>query len=108
MIEITFKPKTLELEVKGHAGQNEKGKDIVCSAISALFYTLAQTLLDSAEMLKEAPIVKNEEGNGYICCSPKVEYEGNVATIYRTILIGMQMVAEEYKKFVKFSVMGWK
>jgi uncharacterized protein YsxB (DUF464 family) len=106
MINITFKPKTLELEVTGHAGQNEKGKDIVCSAISALFYTLGQTLIDSAEMLEEAPIVKNEEGNGYICCSPKEEYEGNVATIYRTILIGMQMVAEEYKNFVKFTLGG--
>lgn len=108
MINITFKPKTLELEVKGHAGQNEKGKDIVCSAISALFYTLAQTLLDSEEMLEEAPTIKEENGDGYICCSPKTEYEGNVAIIYRTILIGMQMVAEEYKNFVKFSVMGWK
>ena len=106
MINITFNPKTLELEVKGHAGQNEKGKDIVCSAISILFYTLGQTLLDSTEMLEEAPIVKNYDGEGYIWCSPKVEYEGNIATIYRTILIGMQMVAEEYKNFVKFTLGG--
>ena len=106
MINITFNPNTLELEVNGHAEQNEKGKDIVCSAISILFYTLGQTLIDSAEMLDGAPIVKDEEGNGYIRCTPKAGYEGNIACIYRTILIGMQMVAEEYKKFVLFSVLG--
>ena len=102
MINITFKPKTLELEITGHAEQNEKGKDIVCSAISALFYTLGQTLCESEHMLEEAPIVKIEDGNGYICCSPKVEYEGNIACMYRTIIIGLQMVAEEYKNFVKW------
>lgn len=106
MITITFNPKTLELEINGHAEQNEKGKDIVCSAISTLFYTLGQTLLDSAEMLEEVPRIKDEEGAGYICCSPKVEYEGNIACIYRTILIGLQMVAEEYKNFVKFTLDG--
>ena len=106
MINITFNPKTLELEVKGHAEQNEKGKDIVCSAISILFYTLGETLYESNFMLEDEPIVKDEDGNGYICCSPKTEYEGNVATIYRTILIGLKMVAEEYKNFVKFTLGG--
>ena len=106
MINITFNPNTLELEVNGHAEQDVKGKDIVCSAISILFYTLGQNLIDSAAMLEEAPIVRDEDGNGYIRCIPKAEYEGNVACIYRTILVGMQMVAEEYKNFVLFSVVG--
>lgn len=106
MITITFNPKTLELEIKGHANQDVKGKDIVCSAISALFYTLGQTLCDSAFMLEEEPIVKYKDGAGYICCSPKVEYEGNIACMYRTILIGLQMVAKEYSDFVKWGADG--
>lgn len=106
MITITFKPKTLELEINGHAGQNEKGKDIVCSAISTLFYTLAQALYDSESMLEEKPIIKEKDGAGYILCKPKKEYEGNIACIYRTVLVGLQMVAEEYKNFVKFVLMG--
>lgn len=104
MINITFKPKTWELEIHGHAGAGKKGKDIVCSAISTLFYTLGETLYESAEMLEEAPIFKDEEGDGYLCCTPKADYEVNVALIYRTILIGMQSVAESYKKNVKFRV----
>ena len=106
MINITFKPNTLELEIKGHSEHSKKGEDIVCSAISTLFYTLGQVLYDSKEMLKEEPLFKDEEGNGYLCCIPKEEYQGNISRTYITILTGMQMVAENYKKYVTFKVEG--
>ena len=104
MIQITFKPNTMELNVQGHAGHGKKGKDIVCSAISTLFYTLGENLLQSLEMIDGTPIVKDEEGYGLICCTPKPEYEGNIALVYRTVLIGMEMIAEQYPKNVKFEV----
>ena len=50
MLNITFKPKTLELEITGHAKYGNEGGDIVCAAISSLFYTLYETLNQSAEM----------------------------------------------------------
>lgn len=106
MIQITFKPKTWEMEIKGHAGYGKKGKDIVCSAVSALFYTLGETLWQSASMLHEEPLVKEEDGEGYIVCHPKEEYEGNIATIYMTVVIGLQMIAEQYPKNVTFKVEG--
>ena len=104
MIERTFKPKTMELKIQGHAGHGKKGKDIVCSAISTLFYTLGEALWQSADMLLEEPLIKDEEGDGYLVCHPKEEYEGNIARTYWTILVGMQMVAEQYPKHVKFEV----
>jgi uncharacterized protein YsxB (DUF464 family) len=104
MIHIVFKPKTMELTINGHAGHGKKGKDIVCSAISTLFYTLGESLWQSASMLWKEPIIKEEEGDGYLVCHPKEEYEGNIALIYRTVLIGMEMVAEQYPKNVKFEV----
>lgn len=104
MIQITFKPKTWEMEIKGHAGHGKKGKDIVCSAVSALFYTLGETLWQSSSMLWEEPLVKEEDGEGYIVCHPKEEYEGNIATIYMTVVIGLQMIAEQYPKNVAFKV----
>lgn len=106
MINITFKPKTFELEVNGHAGYNNEGEDIVCAAISALFYTLAQALYESEEMLIEKPIFKDEIGAGYLRCKPKKEYEGNIARSYWTILVGMQLLSEQYKKFIKFAIEG--
>lgn len=104
MINITFNPKTMELVVNGHAGYGKRGKDIVCSAISTLFYTLGEALYESAEMLEEAPIFKDEEGDGYLACTPKEEYAGSIARTYWTILVGMQMVAGQYPKNVSFTV----
>lgn len=106
MINITFKPNTFELEIKGHAQHGKKGEDIVCSAVSALFYTLGRALLESEEMLEETPIFKDEEGAGYVCCKPKKEYEGNIARTYWTILVGLQMLSGEYDKNIKFQVRG--
>ena len=104
MIKITFNPKTFEIKAHGHAEHGKKGEDIVCSAISTLFYTLGEALWQSASMLYEEPLVKEEDGDGYIVCHPKEEYEGNIARTYWTILVGMQMIAEQYPKNVKFKV----
>ena len=106
MIEVTFRPQTLELDVKGHAEHGKKGKDIVCAAVSTLFYTLGEALWQSSSMLYEEPIVNDEEGNGYIVCHPKEEYEGNIARTYWTILVGLQMIAEQYPKNVTLIVEG--
>ena len=106
MINITFKPETLELEIKGHANQDEKGKDIVCSAISTLFYTLGQSIIESESMLSRKPVFKDKDGNGYLKCKPKKEYEGNIARSYWTILVGFELVAKEYKDFVTLDIVG--
>ncbi|MBP3577702.1 MAG: ribosomal-processing cysteine protease Prp [Lachnospiraceae bacterium] len=104
MIEIKFKPQELELSVTGHAGAAEKGKDIVCSAVSILFCTLAQTLADSADALEEAPVIEMKDGNGFISCKPKESYLGAVQQSYMTILTGFELVAQEYKDYVNFTV----
>ena len=106
MININFNPKTLELSVIGHAEHGKEGEDIVCSAISTLFYTLGEALNQSEMMLKSAPIFKDEKGKGYLRCIPKKEYRGNIALTYRTILIGMELVATNYPKNVTFKVGG--
>ena len=106
MIKVTFKPETLELEIKGHAKQSEKGKDIVCSAISTLFYTLAKSIIVSENMLVKKPVLKYKAGNGFLKCKPKKEYEGNIARSYWTILVGFEMIANEYKDFVTLDILG--
>ena len=104
MVTIEFKPKTLELTITGHAGHGKKGKDIVCASVSMLFYTLGEALYDSVDMLEEAPVFKDEEGEGYLSCIPKKEYAGNIARSYWTILEGFQLLADQYKKNVKFII----
>lgn len=106
MINITFYPKRLRLEIEGHAKHGKEGEDIVCAAISTLFYTLGEALNQSAEMLENEPVFKDEKGKGIISCKPKKEYSGNIALTYRAILIGMELVANNYPKNVTFKVRG--
>ena len=104
MIEITFNEKNLELSVKGHANHGEKGEDIVCSAVSILFYTLAVALTESKEMLVQNPHINMEDGNGTISCVPKGIYEANVSLMYWTVLNGFNLLASEYKNNVSLKI----
>ena len=104
MINVTFNPNTWELKVEGHASHGKKGKDIVCSAISILFYTLGDSLMQYMDAMEESPVVKDDDGEGYIICKPKEEYEANVSLIYWTVLNGIQLVAEQYPNNVAFTV----
>jgi uncharacterized protein YsxB (DUF464 family) len=106
MINITFNPKSYALDITGHAEHGKKGEDIVCSAISTLFYTLAESLYEARHMLKEDIDFSDEDGNGHLAIIPKEEYMENVSLIYWTILTGFQLVAKNYKKNVKLIVVG--
>lgn len=104
MININFTPETLTLEIEGHANHGKKGEDIVCAAISTLFYTLGEVLNCSLEMLENPPTFKDEDGKGILRCKPKEEYNANIVLSYRAILIGMELVASNYPKNVTFKV----
>ncbi len=106
MINIKVKPKAFELDITGHAEHGKKGEDIVCSAISTLFYTLGEALYESRYMMAEDIVFSDEDGNGHLSCKPKEEYEANVSLIYWTILTGFDLVAKNYKKNVKLKVVG--
>lgn len=106
MINITFYPKTLELKIEGHAHHGKKGEDIVCAAISTLFYTLVEALCQSEDMLDSPLFYDDADGQGHIKCSPKEEYIGNITRTYWTILVGMELVANNYPKNVTFKVRG--
>lgn len=108
MIKIKFKPKTYTLDITGHAEHGKKGEDIVCAAISTLFYTLAESLYDVKHMMAEDIVFNDEDGNGHISCKPKAEYEANVSLIYWTILKGFELVAKNYKKNVSLHIVGLK
>ena len=105
MIEITFNPKEMSVKVSGHAGQAEKGQDIVCSAVSILFYTLAQAVMDSMDALETEPVIITDYGNGFVSCKPKKEYEGTIHRTYWTILTGFELLAEGYKEYISLVVL---
>ncbi len=106
MIKIKFNPKTYALDITGHAKHGEKGEDIVCAAISTLFYTLAESLYECKHMMAKDIVFSDEDGNGHIRCKPKAEYEANVSLVFWTILKGFDLVARNYEKNVNLHVVG--
>lgn len=93
MIEVRIRPE--RIEISGHAGYAEYGKDIVCAGVTAL----TQTLIQSIENLTDDEIE-------YRISPGKVEVEyGNLSekskTLVDSFFIGICLIAEEFPEHVK-------
>lgn len=102
MITVTFKPKEHELSVAGHANYAEEGKDIVCAAVSILFYSLVASIEE--EMLEGNLTKEIKKGESILRCTPKKGYEGTIELIFWTILNGLSLMAEAYPDYVNLVI----
>ena len=85
---IIYEPYTPAIEILGHAGFGEPGKDIVCAALSVLMYTLVD-----AE--PETEIVC---GSGWARLTGRKEASGSFGLIAR----GYRLMAQNYPEYVIF------
>ena len=86
-----------QIEVKGHAGYDAKGKDIVCAAVSALTYTLKTAL----ESLSD-DVIRCIDGDGYT--SIKFEELTDVGKLLvDAFFLGILGVEEEYPEYVRLA-----
>lgn len=93
MIEVRIRPE--RIEISGHAGYAEYGKDIVCAGVTAL----TQTLIQSIENLTDDKIE-------YRISPGKVEVEyRNLSekskTLVDSFFVGICLIAEEFPEHVK-------
>lgn len=93
MIEVRIRPE--RIEISGHAGYAEYGKDIVCAGVTAL----TQTLIQSIENLTDDKIE-------YRISPGKVEVEyRNLSekskTLVDSFFVGICLIAEEFPEYVK-------
>lgn len=93
MIKVRIRPE--RIEISGHAGYAEYGKDIVCAGVTAL----TQTLIQSIENLTDDKIE-------YRISPGKVEVEyRNLSekskTLVDSFFIGICLIAEEFPEHVK-------
>ena len=89
----------LTLYVKGHANYADHGKDIVCSAVSCLCISLANTMLAAGI---EKRCFRMEEGSFYMSASI-VENQAYAEGAFDTAVNGLQMIAEQYPDHVMFA-----
>ena len=103
MTEIRYKKNkdNLELEVKGHCGYAEKGKDIACAGISTLVVTLANALDENSNMLIFQPLLNIQNGYALICAYPKRQKYKRVETIFDTVMQGFRWLSQEFEKNIK-------
>ena len=112
MIKATFSHQkeidTIVLEVKGHAGMDDKGHDIVCSAASILTYTIAQYLqfIHNRGGLQKKPRIDIKDGDALIIAKPKKEYEGEVLNAFFVAEVGYSLLAQNYPQFVELKMFG--
>ena len=88
------------LAVDGHAGYAEQGKDIVCAAASALFYTLAREL-DYRKI--EFTMTEDAASGAEIVAYPPDGFTLDTDVVFETICTGYRMLAEEYPEHVTFT-----
>lgn len=99
---------TIVLKIEGHAGQNNKGLDIVCSAASILTYTIAQYLnyVYDRGGLQKKPHIVLKDGEALVIAKPTKDFEGEVLNSFFIVEVGFSLLAHNYPQYVKLKMFG--
>ena len=112
MIKVTFTQNkdsdSIILKVEGHAGMDNKGHDIVCSAASILTYTIAQYLQYIYERggLQKKPHIVTNDGDALVVAKPTEEYMAEVLNAYFVAEVGYSLLAHNYPQYVELNMFG--
>ncbi len=91
MISIQYYRDNLELQIAGHAGYAEKGRDIICAAVTALAGTLERCIQEHGEGSS-----KWDTGETTF----HAEGTENLRSCFETVVTGLQLLAEEFPEYV--------
>lgn len=93
MIEVRIRPE--RIEISGHAGYAEPGKDIVCAGVTALTQTLIQSIENLTDDKIEYRISPGKAEIEYRNLSEKPK------TLVDSFFVGICLIAEEFPEHVK-------
>ncbi len=91
----------LRMEISGHAGYDEKGKDIVCAGVSALLYALAAVLDDAEKRGRTTAELEESEGAAVIWADPGMGSLNEVKAYFRMCVKGIKVIQEQYPQHVE-------
>lgn len=99
MIEITVKKNQNGiyngLSVKGHAGYDEYGKDIVCAAVSALVINTINSIETFTEDVFD---LKTDDVSGFIEFEVVSELSDETHLLLDSLFLGLQGIEADYGK----------
>ena len=87
------------LSVIGHAGYAKEGSDIVCSAVSAISWTLLGFLHNAEGDIQELS-QEVESGRAVVLCKGN----GRIDTAFEMALIGYLQIQKQYPTFVEVHI----
>ena len=90
------------MDVRGHAGFDELGKDPVCAGASVTALTVAQCIDIMAQdgKLQKKPNVTIRNGRVTVVAKPQPEYFHEALHVFWMGQIGMRLLAENYPESV--------
>ena len=91
----------LRLEVNGHAGYAEEGKDIVCSAISMLTDALGGVLEEAEARGRCEYRIRDGDGSVVITADPTLGSVNEIKAYFRMVVTGFRMLQEQYPKHIQ-------
>lgn len=103
-----IKHRHYSLDITGHAGYAEKGKDIVCAGVSSLAMAAYYTLYsyDQAGHCKIARFSIGDEAEMHITVQASEGMgEALVMTIFSTITHGLESIGKQYPGYVQFKLL---
>ena len=107
MIQVTYHRQYNRVTIVGHAGAGPEGHDLVCAAVSAIALTLAGNVsYMEAQDAVHGTIIKLEEGNAEIQCTPYRRYTDSTQQIFRAICVGFELLATKYPENISYTVRG--
>lgn len=111
MITVTLRKhdatRYLRLTVNGHAGQADKGQDIVCASASVLVYTVAQIVktMEHHGDLNGEPIVELKSGDATIVCRCKDDdIYAEAVHAFWVAQVGYSLLAHNFPQYVELKV----
>ena len=88
-----------DITIKGHAGQAEAGRDIVCAAYSAIAQYVANTLVN----IYKSKRVEIELEEGYFHLFVKdIKLDEVEKTIIKGLIAAAEGIALQYRPYVRF------
>ncbi len=102
MIRVSFQTDReqglLRMELRGHAGFAELGKDPVCAGASVLAMTVAHcvTVMEKAGRLREKPALTIRAGRVSVTAKPRKESFDEARHLFWVGEAGLRLLAEAY------------
>lgn len=82
--------------VSGHANSGEYGKDLVCAGVSAV-------VIGALNALNNHKAYDIEVRDGYVSIDTKMLQEEHDAVVLETMLISLQTIEQNYRKYIKIT-----